>query len=80
MRTITLELPPSIDLNDKQIKMVFAAKLFELGKLSIGQAAELSGYTKETFMELLADYGVSIMNYSPDDLDDDLKNVQNHCL
>jgi predicted HTH domain antitoxin len=78
MRTITIDLPNSLDLNDKEAKMVFASKLYEMGKLSLGQAAELAGYSKRTFMELLANYGVSIINYSPDELEEDLKNAQRH--
>ncbi len=60
--------------------MVFASKLYEMGKLSLGQAAELAGYSKRTFMELLANYGVSIFNYSPDELDQDLKNAQRYSV
>jgi predicted HTH domain antitoxin len=80
MRTITIDLPSSLELNDKEARMVFASKLYEMGKLSLGQAAELTGYSKRTFMELLADYGVSIINYSPDELDQDLKNAQRYSL
>ncbi|MFW5761525.1 MAG: UPF0175 family protein [Cyclobacteriaceae bacterium] len=35
----------------------------------------MAGYSKETFMELLTDYGVSYFNYSADELEDDIKNV-----
>lgn len=80
MRTITIELPNSVDLDDKQARMVLASRLYDLGKLSLGQAAELAGYSKETFMELLSEYGVSLFNYSPDDLDEDLKNAESHCI
>lgn len=68
MRTITINLPNTIDLGDKEAKMALASKLYELGKLSLGQAAELTGYSKETFMELLGDYGVSLVNYPPSDI------------
>ena len=51
-----------------------------MGKLSLGQAAELVGYSKITFMELLGNYGVSIINHSPDELDQDLKNAQRYSL
>lgn len=78
MRTITIDIPNSLDLNDKEARMVFASKLYEMGKLSLGQAAELAGYSKRTFMELLANYGVSIFNYSPDELDQDIKNAQRY--
>ncbi|MEX2594728.1 MAG: UPF0175 family protein [Anditalea sp.] len=80
MRTLTINLPGTIDLDDKEAKMVLATKLYELGKLTLGQAAELAGYSKETFMELLADYGVSFFNYSPEELDEDIKNAEDYSL
>ena len=80
MRTITIDLPDSLDINDREARMVFASKLYEMGKLSMGQAAELAGYSKRTFMELLADYGVSIFNYSPEELEQDVKNAQRYSI
>jgi predicted HTH domain antitoxin len=80
MRTLTINLPGTVDLNDKEAKMVLASKLYELGKLSLGQAADLVGYSKETFMELLADYGVSLFNYPPEELDEDIKNAESYSL
>jgi len=78
MRTITIAFPDSVDLNEQEAKTVFAAKLYELGKLSLGEAANLAGYPKETFMEMLGNYGVSFFNYPPSDLDEDLKHAANH--
>ena len=80
MRTLTINLPGTLDLDDQEAKMVLASKLFELGKLTLGQAAELAGYPKDTFMELLADYGVSFFNYSPDELAEDMKNAEDYSL
>jgi predicted HTH domain antitoxin len=31
-------------------------------------------------MELLANYGVSVFDYSPDELDQDIKNAQDYSL
>ena len=80
MRTLTIQIPSTVDLDDKEARMALASKLFELGKLTLGQAAEMVGYSKETFMELLADYGVSFFNYSADELDEDIKNAHRHSL
>ena len=80
MRTLTIQIPGTVDLDDKEARMVLASKLYELGKLTLGQAADMVGYSKETFMELLADYGVSFFNYSADELDEDLKNAHRHSL
>lgn len=78
MKTLTIEIPNSVDLNEKEVKMAFASRLYELGKLSLGQAAQMAGYSKETFMESLAEYGVSYFNHSPEDLDEDIKNAEDY--
>jgi predicted HTH domain antitoxin len=75
MRTVTLNLPETLDMDDQEITMSLAAKLYENGKLSIGQSAELVGLTKRTFMELLGKYGVSIFNYPASDLSRDVRNA-----
>jgi predicted HTH domain antitoxin len=55
--------------------MLVATKLYEQGKLSLGQAAELAGLTKRTFAELLGSYSVSIFNYPASDLSKDVANA-----
>ena len=80
MRTITIQIPGTVDLDDKEARMALASKLYELGKLTLGQAADMVGYSKETFMELLADYGVSFFNFSADELDEDIKNAHRHSI
>jgi predicted HTH domain antitoxin len=52
--------------------LFIAAKSYESGKFSLGQAAEMAGLSKRVFAELLGDYGVSILNYSLEDLNDEL--------
>ena len=49
MKTLTLELPDSVDVLD--VKMQLAAHLFEKGVLSSGQAAKLVGISKREFLE-----------------------------
>ena len=78
MRTLTINLPGTLELDDQEARMVLASKLYELGKLSLGQAAELAGNTKEAFMESLSDYGVSFISYPPDELDEDITNAESH--
>lgn len=78
MKKLTIDIPDSFNLDDKEIKMALASKLYERDKLSLGQAATLAGYSKETFMELLADYGVSLINYPTDQIHEDIKNAQNY--
>lgn len=75
MRTITLTIPDTFDLSEKEISMLVASKLYEQGKLSLGQAAELVGMTKRTFAEMLGQYSVSIFNFPPSDISSDVKNA-----
>jgi len=75
MKTLTFNVPDSFDLDDKEVAMLLATKLYEQGKLSLGQAAELVGLSKRTFAELLERYNVSIFNYPPSDLSRDVKNA-----
>jgi predicted HTH domain antitoxin len=78
MKTLTIHLPEMVELEEHELKMLLAAKLYEQGTLSLGQAAEVAGYSKRTFMELLGNYGVSALNYPASDLAQDLANVQRH--
>lgn len=63
MQTITITLPDNAELDQRQTVKFLASKLYEAGKLSLGQAAELAGLTKVAFAEILGDFGVSLINY-----------------
>ena len=78
MRTLQIHLPDNLDLSDREASSALAAKLYDMGNLSLGQAAELAGYTKATFMEMLANYGVSVFNYPVNELDNDIANARSH--
>jgi predicted HTH domain antitoxin len=76
MKTLTVQIPDSVD--EREAKMLLAAKLYEKGSLSLGQAADLVGYSKRTFMELLGNYEVSVFDYSEAELEKDIQNAQNY--
>lgn len=73
--TIELILPKSADVSDFEVKMIVAAKLYELGKLSSGQAAEVAGLSKRAFLGLLGKYNVSVFGYDENELAEDLTNL-----
>jgi len=73
-------LPETLDITPKEAAMALAAQLYQMGKLSLGQAADLAGYSKRTFMELLGSYGVSVFNFPVDDLDNDILNAKNYLI
>ncbi len=75
MSTITLELPDSVEDEKADLLRMIGARLYERGKLSLGQAADLAGMPKWEFAEILAQYGVSIINYPASEIAEDLKNA-----
>ena len=75
MQSIKIDLPDSLNMSSFEVKMLLAAKLYEDGKLSSGQAADMVGLSKRAFIELLGKYGVSVFGYDFDELENDLKNA-----
>jgi predicted HTH domain antitoxin len=52
---------------DEEARFILAAKLYELGRLSSGQAAKLCGKSRVEFLLSLPRIGVSISNLGPED-------------
>lgn len=75
MKTIQINLPDSLDLNEYDVSMIVASKLYEEAKLSAGQAAEVAGLSKRAFIELLGKYNVSLFSNSTSDLYSDIANA-----
>jgi predicted HTH domain antitoxin len=75
MKTVTLHLPDNVDLNEKEISTMLAAQLYDLGKMSLGQAANLVGLSKEEFMDELGKYKISIFGETLEEIEHDLKNA-----
>ena len=75
MKTLTLNIPDTLDLDHREIAMLVSTRLYEQGRLSLGQAAEVAGLSKRTFAELLGKYDVSIFNFPASDLSKDVANA-----
>jgi predicted HTH domain antitoxin len=75
MSVFTVQIPDSLKMSDFELKMMIASKLFEDGKLSSGQAAEIVGISKRSFIELIGKYNVSLFGYDYQELEEDLKNA-----
>lgn len=71
MGTLRIELP--FEVCEDEAKLLLAIKLFEVGKLTLGQAAKLAGYSKRTFVELLSKHGVPIVAYPPEELQEEVE-------
>lgn len=66
------ELPRLLDLPESelpdQFRLLVAAKLFELGRLSAGKAAELAGLGRLDFLSRLSELGVAAINLSDEEI------------
>lgn len=83
MHTITLAIPDETlqalqttpeDLGQEML-LVVAIKLFELGRVSSGAAANLAGIPRTVFLTKLADYGVDTFRLTEAELAEDLANA-----
>lgn len=75
MKTISLNIPENFELQETELKILLAGELYERQKLSLGQAAEMAGLSKRTFIEILGKYGFSIFSQSENDLLSDIENA-----
>lgn len=75
MKTIQVNLPNEIATEEKNLLLLFASFLYEKGKVSLGQAAEIAGVSKRTFVEVLGLQNVSVFNFSVEDLKKDVSNA-----
>ncbi len=66
---------PEISVKEEEIKVLLAIKLFEEGLVSLGRAAEISGYSERTFSEILVRKGIPPIKYENINLEKGLNNV-----
>ncbi|GAB1540696.1 hypothetical protein NUACC21_33650 [Scytonema sp. NUACC21] len=70
MNALEVKLPPNISV--EEARLLLMVKLFETGKLTVGQAAEMAGYSKPTFIELLGKLSVPVIDYPPEELEKEM--------
>jgi predicted HTH domain antitoxin len=67
------ELPRTLAIGEDELpaELTFlaAAKLYELGRLSSGQAAHLAGVDRVTFLYRLAEVGVAAINLRDEEIE-----------
>jgi len=58
---------------DHHLRLMAALKMFELGQISSGKAAELVDMSRVDFLQTCGRYRVSIFNYSPDEAEAEIR-------
>ncbi len=59
----------------KEVKLLASAKLYELNRFSLGNAATLAGVDKVDFIKVLGEHKVSIFKLTKKELAKDIENV-----
>jgi predicted HTH domain antitoxin len=80
---ITIDLPDSVFSALRkappefvqEMRVAAAAKWYELGEISQGKAAEIAGLSRSGFIQALARYQVSVLQYSAEELEEEMQNV-----
>jgi predicted HTH domain antitoxin len=84
VRKIEIEVPEELLMNLKQsdeefkkeLKLLMAIDLYKKSRLSLGKAAELSGFSKLGFIDMLNFRGEPVFNYSEDEISRELQNIK----
>lgn len=63
---LRVELPES--LSEEEARTLFAIKLYETGKVSLGQAARMAGFSKRAFLEVLGHHRIPVFDYPAEEL------------
>ena len=80
---VTLEIPDDAftvlrtdpDNFVKEIRLAAAVKWYELGKVSQSKAAELTGLSRQEFLDVLYRFNVSPFQVTPDELREEIANA-----
>jgi len=83
MTSIQIEVPEEVLISlketpetiSRELSILAAVKLFELGKLSSGRAAQLAQVSRVEFLNLIGRYQVSPLPRSPEELEQDVLNA-----
>jgi len=75
MIKIELQVPENSNPALFDYALYLASKLYQDGIMSAGQASEVAGISKRTFIEILGKYGVSVFSENIFDLQKDIANA-----
>jgi len=72
---LLLSMKKSQEEFEDEARLLLAVKLYELGRVSTGAAAELAGISRVAFIAELGRFGLSPLGQTPDEIAEDLANA-----
>jgi predicted HTH domain antitoxin len=83
MSLVQIEIPEEVLISlketpqtlSRELRVLAAVKLFELGRLASGRAAQLAGQSRVEFLNALGTYQVSPFALTPEELEHDVFNA-----
>lgn len=75
MQTISFQIPALSGVSEFDARVILAGELYQREKVSLGQAAEITGLSKRAFIEIMGKYGFSVFSESIEDFRNDVKNA-----
>mgnify|MGYP006310557361 FL=1 len=75
MHSVQINVPDSLDLDTKELTWQLAVSLYNQGRLSLGQAGEMVGVSKRTFMEMMGAYGGTLFSYDSGEVERDFQHA-----
>lgn len=73
MNVTAMNISLPFTISEEDVRILLAIKLFEVGKVSLGQAAKIANFSKRAFIDVLGHYQIPVCNYDAEELQQEIQ-------